>query len=113
MPDRGFAREFFIEQALVKDLADDAHRVVAAEGRAVARGDACGFLPAVLLRKEAEIGDLRGLARPPYAKQAALFLFFVVVVIGSGQYVELHGTIIGDRSASTNLTRRIDGMIPR
>ena len=62
-----------------KDVLNEAHPAVHEELLAVARNDARGFLPSVLQRVQAEIGQIRGFIGPKHAKHAALIMKMIVV----------------------------------
>ena len=71
VPDREVALER-VEGGLVEDLRDQPHVLVDQDLPAVADRDACGLLPPVLKRVEAEVGQLGDvLARRPDAEDAA------------------------------------------
>jgi hypothetical protein len=77
--------EIFPQETLVEDMGNEPHAGVAMELGAVGDGDAGGFLAAMLLRKEALIRELRRFLGAPDAKDATLFLLFVLIQHGFGR----------------------------
>jgi hypothetical protein len=52
------AGQVLLEHSWSKNLRDEAHSGVAFEFGPVGDGDACGLLPAVILRKDALVADV-------------------------------------------------------
>jgi hypothetical protein len=62
-----------------KDILNQTHPSMDEELLAVARNDACGFLPSVLERVQAEVCEIRGFTGPVHAKHATLIVKVIVV----------------------------------
>jgi hypothetical protein len=56
---------------------------------AVARNDACGFLPSMLQGVQAEVRQIRGLIGPKHPKHAALIMKMIVVHHRHRAYIAL------------------------
>jgi hypothetical protein len=68
------------ELLLAERIVDQAHRAVREELLTVARHDPCRLLPSMLKRMKPEVREVRGLAVPVDAEDAA-FVVEVVVLI--------------------------------
>ena len=73
-----------LDLAFIEDFGDEAHAGDAFDVMAVGNGDSGGFLAAVLLGVEAEVGAADAVGVTPEAEDAAFFLFFVFVQRGRG-----------------------------
>src|SRR5439155_17327225 len=116
VPDRGVTGQVFPQPARVEHLADQPHVGMAHEFRAVGGDDAGRLLPAVLLREQPLVGDLRRLRRAPDSEEAALLLLLVVLEQGErhGQWNSLRvGEARSDRIKGRRRLRWIVGEASR
>jgi hypothetical protein len=73
MPNR--TRPFeLLDDCAVENVSDQSHPAMRNERLAVGRNDSRRLLPAMLLRVQAEIGEVGGLRMPVDAEHAALFV---------------------------------------
>ena len=70
-----------------EDVLNQAHSAVDEKLLAVARNDARGFLPSVLQRVQAEIGQIRSLIGPKHTEHAALIMKMIVVHPPHGAFI--------------------------
>src|SRR5208282_3648991 len=99
-----------LEHVPCKNLGDQAQAPVAVQVFAVGRGDARGFLPAVLQRVEAEVGEFAGFRVAVHSHHPAVVVQAIVPQMhGAVQSVAHRAASIFSRDSAQELRRDSTG----